>query len=75
MRRGEHCIMFLWPQKHGTRNIHRQCGLAHGANVLSVQQMQKCCCDFTNGQLSIMGVDRSGPLVTSSTWVRTDIYR
>jgi hypothetical protein len=47
---------------------------AHGANVMSVQQMQKCSSDFANGQLSVMGVDRSGPPVTSSTWVRTDVY-
>jgi hypothetical protein len=47
---------------------------AHGANVMSVQQMQKSSSDFANGQLSVMGVDRSGPPVTSSTWVRTDVY-
>jgi hypothetical protein len=50
-------------------NICRQMVVAYGADVMSVQQLWKWCCDFANGEVSIiMRAEQTSISIQTCSW-------
>jgi hypothetical protein len=61
--------MSLWAQNTEPVNIQRYDVAVYGANVMSVQQVRKWCCDFADGRVSVTDEDLSGHPATANTFV------